>query len=48
MVEVCILKEGERLGVDELALKTVLVRYPDKGHVEDLSWKDHGLMWVSR
>ena len=48
MEDVCIFKEGGHLGVDKLAFKGVLVGYLDEGLVEDLSWKDHGLMRVSR
>ena len=43
VVEVWILKEGGRLGVDELAFKSVLVGYPDGGIVEYLPWNYHGL-----
>ena len=48
MVNVRIFKEGKRLFVDELELKTILVGYPDGGLVEYLPWKDHGLKWFSR
>ena len=41
-----LLKRGEQLGVDEIALKSILVGYPDRGLVEYLHWKEHGLEWV--